>query len=97
MRKREILEFALPAVYQKRFNADGWCLSGEIYDKSIEKIAEVEPEILLEIKELEKTCENAKVIEELQAKVGVSPKTGKGKGKHKDKDKRGKKGDGPED
>jgi len=97
MRKREILEFALPPAYQKRLNADGWCLSEETYDKSIRKIAKVEPEILLKIKELKKTRENAKAIEELQAKVGVRTKSGKGKGKHKDKDKSTQKGDGPKD
>ena len=70
IRKREILEFALPPTYQKKLNYDGWCLSEETYDKSIGKITEVELEIILKIKELEKTRENAEAIEELQDKVG---------------------------
>ena len=88
MRKREILEFTLPMSYQKRLNNDGWSLSEETYDKSVGKIAEVEPEIILKMKEAEKTRENAKAIEELQAKAGIQKTGGKAKGKHKDKDKR---------
>ena len=40
------------------------------------------------MKEAEKTRENAKAIEELQAKAGIQKTGGKAKGKHKDKDKR---------
>ena len=74
--------------YQKILNNGGWSLSEEIYDKSVRKIAEVEPEIILKIKEVEKTCENTKAIEELQVKAGIQKTGGKAKGKHKDKDKR---------
>ena len=71
MRKRKILEFVLPPTYQKKLNSEGWFLSEKTYNKSIRKITEVEPEILLKIKEMEKTRENAKAIEELQEKVSV--------------------------
>ena len=66
IRKREILEFYLPLTYLKRLATEGWCLSEGTYNKSIRKITEVEPDILLQIKEKEKTYENAKVIEKLQ-------------------------------
>ena len=71
MRKREILEFVLPTAYQERLNSDGWYLSKESYDRSIGKIAEVEPKILLKIKHTETTHDNVKVILELQEKPGL--------------------------
>ena len=113
MRKREILEFALLPTYQKRLNSNVRCLSEETYNRSIRKITEVEPEILLKIKDLEKTCNNAKAIKELQEKLGVCTKSGSGNGnsngndngngnsngndKHKHKDRTTQKGNGPKD
>ena len=85
MRKREILEFSLPKSYIKILATEGWCLSEETYNMSIGKIMKVEPEILIQIKEKEKTAKNAKTIEELQEKVGARRKRGDGKDKYKDK------------
>ena len=62
-------------------------MSEEAYERSNGKIAEVKSEILLKIKQLERTCDNAKTILELQKKVGVHTKTGNGKSKHRNKDK----------
>ena len=87
MKKREILKFALPTAYQKRLNSDGWFLSEETYERSIGKIAEVEPKILLKIKQLETTRNNARAILQLQEKAGLRTKTGNGKGRNRNRDK----------
>ena len=87
IRKKKILQFTLPPAYQKRLNSDRWCLSEETYKRSIGKIAEVEPDILLKIKQLKTTRDNVEVILELQEKVELCTKTGNGKGKHRNKDK----------
>ena len=99
MKKREILKFALPTAYQKKLCSDGQCLSEVTYERSIGKIVKVKPEILLKIKQLETTRNNAKAILELQEKAGLHTKTGIGKGKHRnrDKDKSVQKGNGLKD
>ena len=76
MRKREILEFALPKEYQKKLNSEGWCLSENSYNRSIGKIKEIEPEILLKLKQLERDRESAKAILELQENAGLRTKGG---------------------
>ena len=97
LRKKEILEFTLPTAYQKRLNSDGCCLSENSYDRSIGKIAEVEPEILLKFKHAKTTRDNAKAILELQENAGLRTKSrnGKGKGKNRDKNKSTPKANGP--
>ena len=83
----------------KRSAIEGWCLSEETYNVSIGKITKVEPEILLQIKEKEKTTEHAKLIEELQEKLVVRRKRGDGNGKGKNKNKKqgAMKSNGPKD
>ena len=46
-------------------------MSENTYDQSIGKIKEIEPEILLKLKEREEKRENTKAILELQQKVGL--------------------------
>ena len=101
-RKREILEFALLIEYQSKLNSEGWCLSENSYDQSIRKIKEVEPEILLKLKEREEKRDSAKAILELQQKAGLRSKSGsitdKGdKDKYRDKNRSTSNGNGPKD
>ena len=61
-RKREILGFALSKDYQKKLNSEGWCLSEILYNQLIGKIKEIEPEILLKLKQTERDRDSAKAI-----------------------------------
>ena len=65
-------------------------MSENLYDQSIGKIKEIEPEILLKLKEKEQKKESAKAILELQQKIGLHIKSGsrnnKGKGKYGNRD-----------
>ena len=65
MWKREILEFALSKKYLKKVNSEGQCLSKKSYDQSIGNIKEIEPEILLKLKQPERDRDSAKAITEL--------------------------------
>ena len=83
MRKRKILEFALSNEYQKKLNSEGWCLSENLYNQSIGKITEIEPEILLKLKQSERDRDSAKAILELQENAGLRIKSENGKRRSK--------------
>ena len=72
-------------------------MSENSYDRSIGKIAEVKPEILLNLRQTENQRDNAKAILELQENTGLRTKSGnrKDKGKNRDKNKPTPKANGP--
>ena len=72
------------------------------YDQSIHRIREIEPDILLKIKEAREKKESAIAIKELQQKAGLATADSKDKTKgrferNRDKNRSGSKADGPKD
>ena len=80
-RLKEILEFALAKEYLTELNKEGWCFQENTYDQSIHRIREIEPDVLLKIRESREKKESAIAIKELQQKAGLATADSKDKTK----------------